>query len=274
MLQKDYEQFPVLTRDVFAELIRSQVNLLASDDHIQELLQQLHLMGEVRSVLLVAYIREGNFKYISFQVFCVQYLVVINVCWLGNQLLGDLLSTQFQLHARVTGVYTLDDFQASFNQCDALGVLDLLEALDICVQCEIDGEIEYEFPIYNHMETIEGLWDEKDPRYSTLDAQYGGLRLYTPPGTCHLFKSIFSHIQIELRRVTLANYSNNDSDTDLYQWYLGSKLCNMDLESLITLAEDCIGTQFIEVKVRGPTNTSQYCFYFLEQIMTTIKQVF
>lgn len=46
-LQKDYEQFPVLTRQVFADVLRSHVNLLASDDHVHELLQQLHSMGEV-----------------------------------------------------------------------------------------------------------------------------------------------------------------------------------------------------------------------------------
>ncbi|KAJ8929568.1 hypothetical protein NQ314_017732 [Rhamnusium bicolor] len=216
ILQKDYEQFPVLTRSAFAELLRSQVNLLASDDHIQELLQQLHSMGEV---------------------FCIQDLIVISVAWLGNQLLGELLSTQFLLHARVTGVYTVEDFQASYNQCDALGVLDLLEALDICIPCDIEGEVEYEFPVYNHTETLEGLWDRGDPRYLS-GARYGGIRLYTSPGTYHLFKPVFSHIQIELRRATLANYSNNDSDSDLYQWHLGSKLCNLDIESLITLDED------------------------------------
>lgn len=59
---------------------------------------------------------------------------MISVPWLGIQLIGELLSTQFLLHARVTGVYTVEDFQASYNQCDALGVLDLLEALDLCVQ--------------------------------------------------------------------------------------------------------------------------------------------
>lgn len=48
-LQKEYEQFPVLTRDTFAELLHSHVNPLALDSHINELLQQLHSMGEVGS---------------------------------------------------------------------------------------------------------------------------------------------------------------------------------------------------------------------------------
>lgn len=121
LLQKDYEQFPVFSRSTFAELLRSQVNILASDQHIQDLLQQLHLMSEV---------------------FCVQDLIVISINWLGMQLLGELLSANFLTHARVTGVYTIEDFQASFNQCDAFAALELLEALDICVQvCNIKNSI-------------------------------------------------------------------------------------------------------------------------------------
>ncbi|KRT78934.1 Ankyrin repeat-containing protein, partial [Oryctes borbonicus] len=103
-LQKEYEQLPVLSRQQFAELLRGNINLLASDEHIQELLQQLHSMGEV---------------------FCIQDLVVISVQWLGSQLIGELLSNQFILQARVTGVYTTEDFQASYNQCDAVAVLEL-----------------------------------------------------------------------------------------------------------------------------------------------------
>lgn len=128
--------------------------------------------------------------------FCIHDLVVVSVPWLGTQLIGELLSSQFLEHARVTGVYTTDDFQASYNECDALGVLDLLEALDVCIQCDLDGEIEYEFPVYNHTETLDGLWDERDPRYVKENSLYGGVRLYTAPGTLHLFKSVFPHIQV------------------------------------------------------------------------------
>lgn len=53
--------------------------------------------------------------------------------WLGTQLIGELLSSQFSNHARVTGVYTAEDFQSSYNQCDALGVLELLKALELCI---------------------------------------------------------------------------------------------------------------------------------------------
>ncbi|XP_017770911.1 PREDICTED: death-associated protein kinase 1-like isoform X2 [Nicrophorus vespilloides] len=249
-LQKQYEQFPVLTREVFSELLRAQVNLLASDCHICELLQQLHLMGEV---------------------FCVQQLVVISVPWLGTQLIGELFSMQFQNQSRVTGVYTSEDFQAGYNQCDALGVLDLLRSMDLCVRCEFEGDVEYEFPIYNQTETLSGLWDSGDPRYRTTGACYGGARLQTPPDTCHLFSSIFTHVQVDLRKATLESGAANE--TDLYQWYRGSKLCTSVLETLITLHEDAsTGDEFIEVKIRGPRESSQYCFHLFEQVLETVGQ--
>lgn len=75
--------------------------------------------------------------------------------------------------------------------------------------------------------------------------------------------------QVQLRKETLQNYIYQDNDSDLYQWYNGSKLCTISLESLITLSEDN-DIQYIEIKLRGPRETSQYCFYFFEQIIETV----
>lgn len=121
-LQKDYEQFPVVNKNTFAELLRNQVNLLALDGHIEDVLKHLYRMGEV---------------------FCIRHLVVVSLPWFGNNLIGELLSTQFLFHARVIGVYTAEDFQASFNECDALGVLELLEAMDLCIHVIISNKNEF-----------------------------------------------------------------------------------------------------------------------------------
>ncbi|XP_065164741.1 death-associated protein kinase 1-like isoform X2 [Atheta coriaria] len=247
-LQKQYEQFPVLNRKTFSALLRTQVNLLTSDEHIYELLQQLHAMGEVH---------------------CVHNLIVLNVNWLGSNLIGELLSMRFLEHARVTGVYTAEDFQACFNQCDAIAVLELLEALDLCIPCEVEEDIEYEFPMYNLTETLAGLWDPDDPRYANDDCCYGGVRFRTAPNVLHIFNAVFCYIQVEMRKLAL-EYS--DSDIDLYQWFKGSKFCTVSLETLVTLVEDDDGDEYIEVKIRGPRQSSKYCFYFFEQIIATISQ--
>lgn len=62
--------------------------------------------------------------------------MIISPPWLGLQIIGELLSTEFLSNVRATGVYTPDDFQACFNHCDALRTLELLEALDLCIQVQ------------------------------------------------------------------------------------------------------------------------------------------
>lgn len=130
------------------------------------------------------------------QVFCIDHFIVLSLQWLGADLLGELLSLQFLANARITGVYTVEDFQSTFAQCDASELLKLLEALQLCIPCEIDEEVEYEFPYLNFVETLAGLWDSGDPRYRVSNACYGGYRLRTPPGTTHLLTAIFPHVQV------------------------------------------------------------------------------
>lgn len=64
-----------------------------------------------------------------------------------------------------------------------------------------------------------------------------------------------------------------DEDSDLFQWYHGSKFCTGILESLVTLEEHEDFSQFIEVKVRGPKYASQECFYFMEEILRYLQDV-
>jgi hypothetical protein len=62
-------------------------------------------------------------------------LVFLCLRWLGNELLGQLLSPDFTATARVTGCYTPLDFNSAFPQpADPNLVLHVLEALDFCVQ--------------------------------------------------------------------------------------------------------------------------------------------
>lgn len=65
------------------------------------------------------------------------------------------------------------------------------------LQCENDGEVEYEFPCYNLVERIDGLWDMTDTRYT--DGAYGGVRLKTEEGTTHLLHAIFPRLQVGAR---------------------------------------------------------------------------
>jgi death-associated protein kinase len=60
--------------------------------------------------------------------------VCLQPCWLCSNVIGQLLSLDFVAQARVTGCYTVDDFQVAFSECDALDILQVLEALQICTQ--------------------------------------------------------------------------------------------------------------------------------------------
>ncbi|BES87718.1 Death-associated protein kinase [Nesidiocoris tenuis] len=269
-LRKTAESVPVMTWDAFIEEIRAQVNPLANHEHFSILFSQLELMGEV---LLI-----GD-------------LIILSPSWLCSQVLGQLLSVDFITHARITGCYTVEDFQAAFPEADSMAMLEVLEALQLCIQipaspflsgpfssstgegwdvkCENDGELEYEFPCFNLVERVEGLWESTDKRYS--DGVYGGVRLKSPPGTTHMLHCIFPRLQVELRRTVLGYY---DWQSDLYQWLNGSKMCFGAIESIITFETDCDnGEESIDVKVRGPPDSGKSCFIFLEELLGIVDMV-
>lgn len=82
-----------------------------------------------------------------------------------------------------------------------------------------------------------------------------------------LLQTIFTRLQVQLRRAT--NLCQ-DPESDLYQWFRGSKLCSGDIEGLITLEQD---GQIIDIKVRGTHSLRLACFYFMEEILSIIDQV-
>lgn len=61
-------------------------------------------------------------------------LVCINPNWLCGTVIGTLLSIEFVARARVTGCYSIEDFQSAFPEADSLNILHVLEALQLCTQ--------------------------------------------------------------------------------------------------------------------------------------------
>jgi hypothetical protein len=117
--------FPVLTWSSFLEFLRSRVNPLALECHVEKLARQLQLMG--RLVILDTPKsragvggwdpREGNSDSVwedgedgSEED---TSLVVLSPQWLGIEVIGKLLSLEFRGVARPSGVYSLDDFTVS-----------------------------------------------------------------------------------------------------------------------------------------------------------------
>lgn len=211
-----------------------KVNPLASLDHCRQLGQQLQALGEC--VLLP------------------DDLVVLNPEWLWRDVIGWQLSPEQRgrLGGRTTGVYTMDDFQARCP-CPATQALQALQAMNLCVPCEVDeDEVEFELPCLNLIERLPGLWEPWKPCPTTLP--HAGLRLCLGEASVYHLSPIFPHLQAQLRKVT---QSWDLRDSDLYQWWRGSKLCVGPCESIVSLEEEDQGC--IELRVRGPRGTSSQC---------------
>ncbi|XP_050050715.1 death-associated protein kinase 1-like isoform X1 [Dermacentor andersoni] len=246
--RKSSPSFPVLTWRQFMDMVHIQVNPLAGEEHMRELIHQLQLMGEV------LYTKSET-----------EDTVVLNPKWLCSSVIGELLSQEHLEKARVTGCYTVEDFQFAFPDTDAIDLLQVLENLKMCTKCDNDGDVEYEFPCYNLVETLEGLWDPSDPRYT--QGVYCGVHVLPFDDFPHILAIIFTRIQVQLRR---ASMEHADSDSDLYQWLRGSKFCSGALEGMLTLVDN---DSALEVKVRGPRGSSSSCFYFLEDLLMVVDDV-
>lgn len=70
----------------------------------------------------------------------------------------------------------------------------IIPSLTLVLQCDNDGEIEYEFPCFNQVETLDGLWEKADPRYT--DGVYGGVRLRSPAPTQYILPPIYIRLQV------------------------------------------------------------------------------
>ena len=202
-------------------------------------------------------------------------LVILNPQWLCCDVIGQLLSHDHIIQSRPTGCYTSYDFQLMFPDCDATDLLHVLEALELCTQCDVDGDIEFEFPCLNFVETLLGLWENDSRRYQSY--VYGGVRLQYPHGITNQLLYLFPRIQIQFRRYLIAqqaaaliNQTEADgSDCDIYQWHHGTKYCSHLLECLITLEQGDV----IEVKLRGPQDSRHELFLLQEEITEVIGQV-
>ncbi|XP_067666267.1 death-associated protein kinase 1-like isoform X1 [Haliotis asinina] len=250
--RKSSSSFPVLSWHQFMEYTRMKVNPLAGEGHMKMLAEQLQLIGEVIYL-------ESEF---------VQDLVVFNPQWLCSDVIGHLISHDKIVQSRITGCFSVDEFQLMYADSDALDLLQVLEALELCTPCDNDGDIEYEFPCLNFVETLNGLWQRDTKRYAK--GVYGGVRLHTSFQYGAQLKYLFPRIQVYLRRNIAQDTDDPSNDTDLYQWHHGTKYCCGDLEGMIDMDRH---EQYLEIKVRGSPDSRSSLFYFLEDLVNIVEQV-
>ncbi|XP_024938957.1 LOW QUALITY PROTEIN: death-associated protein kinase 1 [Cephus cinctus] len=235
------EDPPVMfTFDEFITEVR-KINPLVSLEHCKILTQQLQALGE-------CLILPGD-------------LIVLCLDWLWKDVIGWQLSPEQRgrLGGRTTGVYTLEDFQARCP-CPAGQALQVLQAVNLCVPCEVDDdEVEFEIPCLNLVERLPGLWEPWKPCPNAFP--HAGVRLCPGEASLYHLSPIFPHFQAQLRRTT---QTWDPQDSDLYQWWRGSKLCVGACETIITLEEEDQG--YVEIRVRGPRGTSAQCSTLLNVV--------
>ncbi|KAL7299559.1 hypothetical protein TKK_0007637 [Trichogramma kaykai] len=222
------------------------VNPLVSVEHCKHLAEQLQAFGE-------CLILPGD-------------LYVLSLEWLWRDAIGWQLNPdqKNRLGFRTTGVYTAEDFQARCP-CPANQALQVLQAFHLCVPCEVDDEeIEYEIPCLNLVERLSGLWEPWPSTPMSL-TPHAGFRLFPVEARLYNLLPIFPHLQVQLRKTT---QSWNCQESDLYQWWRGSKLCLGPCECIVTLEEEEQGC--IQVWVRGPRGTGAQCFNLLGIILDAV----
>ncbi|TKR62381.1 hypothetical protein L596_026356 [Steinernema carpocapsae] len=245
-LRKQHSDFPVVTWPEFIDYVREEINPLASDAHTRQLIHQLQLIGEV------VYLRDESTD---------QDFVVLVPEWLGTHIIGQLLSSEFMSHGRSSGCYSVDDFAQLFPEIrDPTNLLHILDTLQLCAPTDANGDSEYEFPALNLMHPPKDVWQKDRPNYV-----YGGVRIVPARGMERSLQSTFPRIQVALRR-SMHDFQD-PMDADLVQWYGCSKMSSGQMEALIRLRGDAV-----EIQVRGPTELSTSCFYFLEDVANLVEQ--
>ncbi|KAL8602300.1 hypothetical protein ACOMHN_022813 [Nucella lapillus] len=293
--RRDLDDYPVLTWRQLADLVRSSLNPLASREQVKMLAHHLELMGEI---LYVESERSAD-----------EDLVVLNPRWLCADILGSLLSpAHLAPHppgkgggrgggeegaGGAGGIFSINDLQRRYPDVDALNLVQVFQALEICTQCERNGELRYEFPCLNFMDPPENLWRKNDGAYQ--DAVYGGVRLHTSFQSGAQLKYLFPRIQVFLRRNMVflrrnmvgemeresgkeyveeeeGAQSGGDPDENvaLVQWHHGTRYTWGRLQGLMDMDRH---EQYLEVKVRGPPEARYALFFFLEDFVNIVEQV-
>ena len=114
--------FPVIPWNTFIDHVRVNVNPLAADDHMKEVIQQLQLMGEVIYV-------KGSV--------CVD-VIVLDPKWLCSHVIGHLLSPDFIIRkSRSSGFYTTEELRSITSWEAFESILPILESLGLCAKVSI-----------------------------------------------------------------------------------------------------------------------------------------
>lgn len=277
LYRKASTNFPILANHQFKDMIRSQINPLASDDHFKDLIQQLIIMGEI---CFLTATNETNYD-----------VLVLNPKWLCCDIIGSLLLLKCNpssylngpnhgyhhplttpSSSRINGIYSIDEFQELYTDVDALDLLQLLETLSLCTQNDRSGDIEYEFPCFIVSGDLDAIMEAFMYRENCV---YHGVVYHrsgiskTPTSGGAILSSLFPRIQAALRS-ELRSHATYDVD-DLHNCHQFSYFESEELRLMAVLTVDSVA-DWIEVRFCGPFEVKRDAFFFAAELLAIVER--
>ncbi|KAA3671147.1 uncharacterized protein DEA37_0008447, partial [Paragonimus westermani] len=190
------ETCPVDTVEQFSDRIHEHVNPLCTDETLSTILLHLQYTGTI------IYIESPSGE----------DLIVLSPQWLCTDTLGYGFSEESMRRARITGSYTIDDFQLFVREVNTLKLVVLLEALGICVCCVVR---EHHRRRSKKQRSVDNLdFFQQAIKQSTMSEQFTPARrtvsIHVASELVHLgdqFKK--EEIQIEIPRMNLIGMSSH-----------------------------------------------------------------
>lgn len=190
-------------------------------------------------------------------------LVIINPQWLGTEIIGRLLSYEVVACASESGRMSLDDLRNLFPRLDVTDLVSLLEALNICVQCSVSGDLEFAFPNFNMLESPSVIWTNAELKD---DITCGGVRVVSPPEFGEQFVHIYPRVVVGLQHAVKGN-----SNITMAEW---STRCKIQMEGLAAVVSLVRSGQALDIECRGSKAQSGTLFAFQQKIFDIIVDVF
>jgi len=239
--------FPVVSLPTFSEYIRTKVNMLATEDHIKELICQLHLIGEVIPMTS----RSKEVK------------IVVSPCWLGSDFLGPLMSYENVEKYPASGRLTGDILKTVYPNIDQADVTLLLDLMNISAVYKVGGEFQCDFPCLNYIETPDSLWtnegEEGGPGPISDSTVCGGLRITVSTDLTDQLQYVFPDVQQFFQRELLMRREGYK----MCQWLHGFRINYENFVGVIQLVDK---EKVMQLMFRGPADQREQLFYMQEYL--------
>lgn len=255
--------FPVVSWPSFVEYIRSRVNILATEEHVREVINQLVVIGEI-----VHLMREDL------------EMIILDPQWLCSEIIGKLLAYESVTHCPLDGTLLASDLRTLFPKTQLQDVVRLLIALELCAPSFVK-----EFVMSEKEFIVCSLDRSEEPATITsgdkLDksAVAGGFRVRPDKRDqlIHLYPRVINALCRLLLRPPPPSQPGTPATTpsspptiehSVVHWSSGARLTRS--ETLVADLRLVNGGQDLIAIFRGPPDQRQDLFFFQENVCEVI----